>query len=99
MTAKIIRGTEIGPVIREEIREETVRLKEQHGLIPGLVTIIVGKNPASVSYVTGKQKTAKELGFYSVQEDVPEDVSEESLLSMIDRYNGDPKIHGILVQL
>ena len=47
MTAKIIRGTEIGPVIREEIREETVRLKEQHGIVPGLVTILVGKDPAS----------------------------------------------------
>jgi methylenetetrahydrofolate dehydrogenase (NADP+)/methenyltetrahydrofolate cyclohydrolase len=99
MTAKIIRGTEIGPVIREEIREETVRLKEQHGIVPGLVTIIVGNNPASVSYVTGKQKTAKELGFYSVQEDVSEDVSESTLLELVDKYNKDPKIHGILVQL
>ena len=64
MTAKIIRGTEIGPVIREEIKEETARLKEQYGVVPGLVTILVGQDPASVSYVTGKQKTAKELGFY-----------------------------------
>ena len=99
MTAKIIRGTEIGPVIREEIREETVRLKEQHGIVPGLVTILVGKDPASVSYVTGKQKTAKELGFYSVQEDVAEDVSESALIALVDKYNKDPKIHGILVQL
>jgi methylenetetrahydrofolate dehydrogenase (NADP+)/methenyltetrahydrofolate cyclohydrolase len=99
MTAKIIRGTEIGPVIREEIRGETVRLKQQHGIVPGLVTIIVGNDPASVSYVTGKQKTAKELGFYSVQEDVAEDVSETALLALIDKYNKDPKIHGILVQL
>ena len=99
MTAKIIRGTEIGPVIREEIRGETVHLKQQHGIVPGLVTIIVGNDPASVSYVTGKQKTAKELGFYSVQEDVAEDVSETALLALIDKYNKDPKIHGILVQL
>jgi len=99
MTAKIIRGTEIGPVIREEIREETVRLKEQHGIAPGLVTILVGKDPASVSYVTGKQKTAKELGFYSVQEDVPEDVSESALIALVNKYNKDTRIHGILVQL
>jgi methylenetetrahydrofolate dehydrogenase (NADP+)/methenyltetrahydrofolate cyclohydrolase len=59
----------------------------------------VGKNPASVSYVTAKGKTAKELGFYSVQEDVAEDVSEKDLLEMIEKYNKDPKIHGILVQL
>jgi methylenetetrahydrofolate dehydrogenase (NADP+)/methenyltetrahydrofolate cyclohydrolase len=99
MTAKIIKGTEIGPLIREEIKAETVLLKEKHGVVPGLVTIIVGKDPASVSYVTGKQKTAKELGFYSVQEDVPEDVSEPALLELVDKYNKDPKIHGILVQL
>ena len=99
MTAKIIRGTEIGPVIREEIKEETTRLKEQYDVVPGLVTIIVGKDPASVSYVTGKQKTAKELGFYSVQEDVAEDVSESTLLELVSKYNKDPEIHGILVQL
>ncbi len=99
MTAKIIRGTEIGPVIREEIKAETALLKEKHGVVPGLVTIIVGKDPASVSYVTGKQKTAKELGFYSIQEDVAEDVSESTLLELVDKYNKDPRIHGILVQL
>ncbi len=99
MTAKIISGTEIASTIREEIKKETARLKKERGITPGLVTIIVGTNPASVSYVTGKQKTAKELGFYSVQEDVPEDVSEAALLELIDRYNGDPKVHGILVQL
>jgi len=99
MGAKIISGTEIAAQIRQELKEEVIRLKEKHGLTPGLVTIIVGKNPASVSYVTAKQKTAKELGFYSVQEDVPEDVPEDVLLTLIDKYNNDPKIHGILVQL
>ncbi len=99
MSAQIIRGTEIGPVIREEIRQETAALQQKHGFVPGLVTILVGKDPASVSYVTGKQKTAKELGFYSVQEDVAGDVTEEALLQLIAQYNKDPKIHGILVQL
>lgn len=99
MSAKIISGTEIAAQIREEIKVEAKRLSEQYGKAPGLVTIIVGKNPASVSYVTAKQKTAKELGFYSVQEDVAEDVPENELLQMIDRYNKDPKIDGILVQL
>jgi len=60
---------------------------------------MVGKNPASVSYVTAKQKTAKDLGFYSVQEDVDEGVPETELLSLINKYNSDPQIHGILVQL
>ncbi len=99
MEARIISGTGIAAKIREELKEETARLKADHGLIPGLVTIIVGSNPASVSYVTAKQKTAKELGFYSLQDDEPEDISEEKLLALIDKYNKDPQIHGILVQL
>ena len=99
MSARIISGTEIASQIREEIRQEVIDLKAQHGIVPGLVTIIVGTNPASISYVTAKQKTAKELGFYSVQEDMPEDISETALLEMIGKYNKDPKIHGILVQL
>ena len=99
MSARIISGTEIASQIREEIGKEVAEMKARHEIEPGLVTIIVGKNPASVSYVTAKQKTAKELGFYSVQKDMPEDVSEKALLDMIDRYNNDPKIHGILVQL
>jgi methylenetetrahydrofolate dehydrogenase (NADP+)/methenyltetrahydrofolate cyclohydrolase len=99
MAAKIISGAEIASAIREEIKAETVKLKEEHNIAPGLVTIIVGKNPASVSYVTAKQKTAKELGFFSVQEDVDEGVSETELLDLINNYNGNPQIHGILVQL
>ncbi len=99
MAAKIISGAEIASSIREEIKTEAIKLKEEHNIAPGLVTIIVGKNPASVSYVTAKQKTAKELGFYSVQEDVDEGVSETELLNLIAKYNNDHQIHGILVQL
>ncbi len=99
MAARIISGTEIAAQIREELKKEVEELKERYGIAPGLVTILVGKNPASVSYVTAKQKTAHELGFYSVQDDQPEDISEETLLGLIDKYNKDPKIHGILVQL
>ena len=99
MAAKIINGNEIAAEIREELKKEVALMKEKHGVVPGLVTILVGKNPASVSYVTGKQKTAHELGFYSLQDDQPEDISEADLLSLVDKYNRDPKIHGILVQL
>ena len=74
-------------------------MKEKHGVVPGLVTILVGENPASVSYVTGKQKTAHELGFFSIQDNQPADITEEALLALIEKYNKDPKIHGILVQL
>jgi len=99
MAAKIISGAEIASSIREEIKTDVAKLKDKHNIVPGLVTIIVGKNPASVSYVTAKQKTAKELGFYSVQEDVDEAVPEAELLNLIDKYNSNPQIHGILVQL
>jgi methylenetetrahydrofolate dehydrogenase (NADP+)/methenyltetrahydrofolate cyclohydrolase len=99
MAAKIISGTETAAIIREELKEEVKILKKQHGLVPGLVTIIVGDNPASVSYVTAKQKAAKELGFYSIQEDLPDDVPEERLIAMVEKCNKDSSIHGILVQL
>ena len=99
MTAKLINGNEIAQQIRGELKQETARLKEKFNVAPGLVTILVGENPASVSYVTAKQKTSKELGFYSIQDNQPATISEEELLKLIDRYNKDPKIHGILVQL
>jgi methylenetetrahydrofolate dehydrogenase (NADP+)/methenyltetrahydrofolate cyclohydrolase len=99
MTAKLINGNEIAQQIREELKQETARLKEKYKVVPGLVTILVGENPASVSYVTAKQKTSKELGFYSIQDSQPATIQEEELLKLIDKYNKDPKIHGILVQL
>jgi len=99
MTAKLINGNEIAQQIREELKQETARLKEKNNVVPGLVTILVGENPASVSYVTAKQKTSKELGFYSIQDSQPATIKEEELLKLIEKYNKDPKIHGILVQL
>jgi len=68
MTAQLISGSEIARQIREELKEETARLKEKFDTAPGLVTILVGQNPASMSYVTAKQKASKELGFHSIQE-------------------------------
>ena len=99
MTAKLINGNEIAQQIRQELKQETARLKEKFNIVPGLVTILVGENPASVSYVTAKQKTSKELGFYSIQDNQPATIQEEELLKLIDKYNKDAKIHGILVQL
>jgi methylenetetrahydrofolate dehydrogenase (NADP+) / methenyltetrahydrofolate cyclohydrolase len=99
MPAKIISGAEVAKQIREELKNEVDQLKAQTGVVPGLVTLLVGENPASVSYVTAKQKTSKELGFYSIQDNQPADITEKDLLALIDKYNQDPKIHGILVQL
>jgi methylenetetrahydrofolate dehydrogenase (NADP+)/methenyltetrahydrofolate cyclohydrolase len=99
MTAKIISGTEIREQILEEIAAEVKEIKEKHGIVPGLVTILVGENPASISYVTLKIKTANALGFHEVQDNQSPDISEEDLLALIDKYNKDDSIHGILVQL
>jgi methylenetetrahydrofolate dehydrogenase (NADP+)/methenyltetrahydrofolate cyclohydrolase len=99
MTAKLIKGTEIREEILKEIEEEVAKLKAEKGTVPGLVTILVGENPASISYVTLKIKTADRLGFKEVQDNQPEDISEADLLALIDKYNKDDSIHGILVQL
>jgi len=99
MTAKLIKGTEIREEILEEIAAEVEEIKAKHGAVPGLVTILVGENPASISYVTLKIKTAHRLGFTEVQDSQPEDISEADLLALIDKYNNDESINGILVQL
>ncbi len=99
MSATLIKGTEIREEILEEIISEVAEIKEKHGVVPGLVTIIVGENPASMSYVTLKIKTAHRVGFNEVQESQSIDISEDDLLALIDKYNNDDSINGILVQL
>ncbi len=99
MTAKLIMGTEIREEILEEITKEVSQIKEKHGVVPGLVTILIGANPASMSYVTLKIKTAERVGFHEVQDSQPADISEADLLALIDKYNKDDSINGILVQL
>ncbi|MFZ0944844.1 MAG: tetrahydrofolate dehydrogenase/cyclohydrolase catalytic domain-containing protein [Syntrophobacteraceae bacterium] len=99
MSAKLLKGAEVAKEIRAELKIEVQQLLEKNGVVPGLVTILVGENPASQSYVRAKQNTAHELGFYSIQDSQPADLSEDALLKLIDKYNKDPKIDGILVQL
>lgn len=99
MAAKIIDGVALSKAILDELREEVVAMREKYGKVPGLVTILVGENPASVSYVTRKVRTAHALGFHEIQDNRSADISEEELLALIARYNNDPDIHGILVQL
>ena len=99
MAAELISGTEIKKIIQEELKKEVEEIKAKTGKVPGLVTILVGENPASISYVSLKIKTAENLGFHEIQDNQPVDLSEEDLLALIDKYNKDPKIHGILVQL
>ncbi len=99
MTAQIISGTEIAKQIREELKQNIAELKEKHNVVPGLVTVLVGADPASQVYVGAKEKTSKELGIYSERYDIPAETTQQELLTLIDKLNKDPRIHGILVQL
>jgi methylenetetrahydrofolate dehydrogenase (NADP+)/methenyltetrahydrofolate cyclohydrolase len=99
MTAQLIRGAEVAAQIREELKKEIADLKTKHNVVPGLVTILVGADPASQVYVGAKEKTSKELGIYSERYDLPEETTQGELMKLIDQLNKDPKIHGILVQL
>jgi methylenetetrahydrofolate dehydrogenase (NADP+)/methenyltetrahydrofolate cyclohydrolase len=99
MAAQLIKGGEISKQIREEITKEIEELKEKQGLTPGLATILVGDDPGSKVYVGQKEKACNNLGIYSARTDLPADTSEADLLDMVKKFNNDPKIHGILVQL
>jgi methylenetetrahydrofolate dehydrogenase (NADP+)/methenyltetrahydrofolate cyclohydrolase len=99
MSAEIISGKEIAQTIREETAARVAALKEQHDLVPGLATVLVGDDPASHSYVGMKNKAAKEMGIYSRQITLDSDISEEELLGLVEGLNADPQIHGVLVQL
>ena len=99
MTAQIISGTEVAKEIRAELKKEIAELKEKHNVVPGLVTVLVGADPASQVYVGQKEKTSQNLGIYSERYDLPADTSQDDLLALINKLNNDPKINGILVQL
>ena len=98
MTAKIISGNEVAKEIRGELTERVSKLKER-GVTPGLVMIRVGEDPASVSYVSGKEKAAEEIGVWSQTIVLPEAASEEELLSKVREMNKAEHVDGILVQL
>lgn len=98
MAAQIIDGKSIAQSIREEIKIKTEALKTK-GISPCLAVILVGSNPASVSYVTGKQKALAEVGMNDRSVRLPESTTEQELISLIQELNADKSVHGILVQL
>ncbi|OUM96863.1 MAG: bifunctional 5,10-methylene-tetrahydrofolate dehydrogenase/5,10-methylene-tetrahydrofolate cyclohydrolase [Thermobacillus sp. ZCTH02-B1] len=98
MSATIIDGKAIANAIREEIRAETEALKAR-GIVPGLAVVLVGDDPASKVYVRNKEKACLATGFHSEVHRLPAETTQEELLALIDRLNGDPAVHGILVQL
>ncbi|MBI1803581.1 MAG: bifunctional 5,10-methylene-tetrahydrofolate dehydrogenase/5,10-methylene-tetrahydrofolate cyclohydrolase [Ignavibacteriae bacterium] len=99
MSATIIDGKKIAEEIRQEVKRETDRLKSERGITPGLAFILVGDNPASQAYVRMKGKGCEEVGFYSITEKLPAEAPETHVLKLVDQFNHDPKIHGILIQL
>ncbi|HEM4768754.1 TPA: bifunctional methylenetetrahydrofolate dehydrogenase/methenyltetrahydrofolate cyclohydrolase [Streptococcus suis] len=95
----VIDGKALGVKMQAALAEKTARLKEEKGLVPGLVVILVGENPASQVYVRNKERSALAAGFKSEVVRVPDTISESDLLDLIERYNQDDEWHGILVQL
>ncbi|OHB61270.1 MAG: bifunctional 5,10-methylene-tetrahydrofolate dehydrogenase/5,10-methylene-tetrahydrofolate cyclohydrolase [Planctomycetes bacterium GWF2_42_9] len=98
MAAKIIDGKQIAADIREELKTKVQQLKTK-GITPGLGVILVGADPASISYVTAKEKACHDIGMFSDDNRLPAETSEKDLLALVEKMNKDPKIHGILVQL
>lgn len=97
--AIILDGKKIADDIRAEVKTAAEHLKRSTGLVPGLAFILVGENPASQSYVKSKVIACEDAGFYSITERLPASAAEADVLALIDRFNNDEKIHGILVQL
>ncbi|MCB2878027.1 bifunctional methylenetetrahydrofolate dehydrogenase/methenyltetrahydrofolate cyclohydrolase [Streptococcus suis] len=95
----VIDGKALGVKLQAALAEKTARLKEEKGVVPGLVVILVGENPASQVYVRNKERSALAAGFKSEVVRVPDTISELDLLDLIERYNQDDEWHGILVQL
>ena len=99
MTAHIIDGKAIAAEIRAEVAERVRRLKEERGVLPAQAFVLVGDNPASISYVRGKGQACEEAGILSQTIHLPESTSEAELLELIAKINADPKVHGLIVQL
>ncbi|MBS3783511.1 MAG: bifunctional 5,10-methylenetetrahydrofolate dehydrogenase/5,10-methenyltetrahydrofolate cyclohydrolase [Anaerolineae bacterium] len=99
MTATLLDGRATSSTIREEVKEGVELLKAQHGVVPGLATVLVGENPASQTYVSMKERQCEQAGMRAFGHHLPDDVTQEELLAEIAALNANPDVHGILVQL
>ncbi len=95
----IISGKELSTRLKQQMRDQVAGFPAEFGRVPHLVVILVGENPASVSYVTGKAKASEAVGIRNTTIRKPESISEEELLSLIRELNADDGVDGILVQL
>ena len=99
MTARIIDGKIIAAELRARVAEEVAKVKREHQLTPGLAVVLVGNDPASEVYVRSKHTQTQAAGMASFEHKLPADVAQADLLALIAKLNGDPAVHGILVQL
>ncbi|MEQ8898032.1 MAG: bifunctional methylenetetrahydrofolate dehydrogenase/methenyltetrahydrofolate cyclohydrolase FolD [Roseovarius sp.] len=99
MTAQIIDGKAFSAKVREKVAAHVAKLKDEHGITPGLAVVLVGEDPASQVYVRSKGEKTVETGMNSYEHKLDVDTSEADLLALIDQLNNDPDVHGILVQL
>ena len=99
MAAKIIDGKAFAATVREQVAAHVARLKDEHGITPGLAVVLVGEAPASQVYVRNKGKQTVECGMQSFEHKLDASVSEAELLALVESLNADPAVHGILVQL
>jgi methylenetetrahydrofolate dehydrogenase (NADP+)/methenyltetrahydrofolate cyclohydrolase len=99
MTAKIIDGTAVAARIREQVAQDVKKMEAEHGMCPGLATVLVGDNPASHSYVRMKTRACEQAGIASFGHKLPVDATQEDVEALVSQLNADPKVHGILVQL
>ena len=98
MAGQKIDGKAFAADLRGRISDHVIRLKEEHGITPGLAVILVGEDPASEVYVAAKHRQTVEVGMASFEHRLPADTSEEDLFALIDQLNADPSVHGILCQ-
>src|SRR5438874_1542708 len=99
MSAQLLDGKKLALTLQEETQREAAALFERRGVRPGLAAILVGQNPASQIYVRNKRRACEKAGLNSWLHDLPAETSESELLGLIAILNGDPQVHGILVQL
>jgi methylenetetrahydrofolate dehydrogenase (NADP+) / methenyltetrahydrofolate cyclohydrolase len=99
MSATIIDGTAIAADLRAAVKAETARLRAARGIVPGLAVVLIGDDPASHSYVASKSRAVTEVGMRPFDHHLPTGVSEAELLALVRKLNGDPAVHGILVQM
>lgn len=96
---QIIDGKKVSAEVKEEVRQQTLKLKETHGITPGLAVVIVGDDPASRVYVNNKKKACELVGFKSEEYALPAETTQQELLNLVETLNNKDDINGILVQL